>query len=128
MDTGSREENASKQEFRASVLISIRTDKVLEHDAELSSGFPHHAAFFLGGAPEQFKPLRHADEADVEAGAAGRIIDDRAIDDRVARRDDDLSRPWTPVRSVEPVQIGEGDLSRSSRASLFSRSIIRDRK
>ena len=90
---------------------SIRTDKALEHDAESSSGFPHHAAFFLGGAPEQFKPLRQIDEADVEAGAAGRIIDNRAVDDRVARRNDDLpdlghlsgrSNPCKSARVIHP--------------------------
>ncbi len=63
----------------------------LERHADPSSGFPDLAALFPGDAPLQFKALRQIDEANVETGAAGGIIQNRTIDHRVARSDNDLS-------------------------------------
>jgi hypothetical protein len=66
-------------------------DRPLEHDTDSPARFPDHATFFLGGAPEQLEPLRQIDEADIQTGAARRVVNDRAIDNRLARSDDYLS-------------------------------------
>ncbi len=64
-----------------------------EHDAGSPSGPPDDTAFFPGGAPEQFEAGRqNHGSKNIQTGAAGRVIDDRAIDDRVARTDNDLAR------------------------------------
>jgi hypothetical protein len=63
----------------------------LEYDAGSPAGFPDHAAFLPGGAPQQFESLRQIDEADIQTGAARRVVNDRAIDNRLARSDDYLS-------------------------------------
>ena len=50
--------------------------------------------FFLVVPQSNFKPLRQVEHpTDVKAGAARGIIDDRTVDDRVARSDDDLADP-----------------------------------
>src|ERR1700684_554122 len=63
----------------------------LKRHADPHAASPDHAAFLLDAAMEQFEPLRQRYRGrDLEAGAAARIIDQPASDDRSFRADDDL--------------------------------------
>jgi hypothetical protein len=74
------------------LLVVVAAQVCLEYDPDSSSGSPDHAAFFPCGAPKQFETWRQGNGTkNIQAGAAGRIVNDRAVDNRLSWTDDYLA-------------------------------------
>ena len=72
---------------------SERAVKFLEYDSDANATSPNDAAFFSHAAIDEFETVRDLPQAvDLEAGAAGRVVDDPGSEDGRLRAGDDLAR------------------------------------